>query len=121
MPEIKTTTLRPNYLAHLALVYGLHTDGLLARELINLLKGTPHDVAMTFVDLVPVSICLYATYGQLMAYTVPEYRRQGLASRGARLLSRKTGIKLHQMTSEVGNDPNASKGFFKSLKVDYPE
>lgn len=115
---VVTTMHQPYYLAHQALVVGLHGRGLLEHELRNLLRGASHEIAMTFIDGQPVCVALLTEYGQLMVYTRHRYRRLGLGRRTVRLLSRRTRTALHLMLGGVGRNPSVSRGFFEAVGVE---
>jgi len=118
LERVVTTTARPNYLAHLALVGKIHANGLLKYELLNLLKGSSHDIAATFVNDKMVCVMVLTEYGQLMGFTVPAFRKKGLGRKTARLLARRTGVSFKLMLGGVGKNAKQSRGFFEALGVE---
>lgn len=116
--HVVTTMHQPNYIAHQALKHRLHGRGMLERELVNLLRGENHEIAVTYVNFRPVCVALLTTWGQLMIFTRSKYRRLGLAKRTARLLSRRVGVKFELMVGGVGRKPAVSRGFFEAIGVE---
>ncbi len=115
--RVRTTTLQPHYLAHLALEHRLHNGGILKPTLYQILQEKPHHIAMTFLGQSPACVAVLASYGQLMVYTPLRYRNRGFGKRTARVLSRQCGISFSEMVGGIGVKPQQSRRYFESLGV----